>query len=66
MTLEEALERITLDPKVCGGQPCIRGTRIYVSIVLDALAEGLSHEEIIDHYPSLSREDVQASIRFRE
>lgn len=57
MTHEELLARVTVDPKVCTGKPCIRGTRIYIAIILDALAEGLTPEEIIDHYPSLKIED---------
>ena len=49
MTREELLDRVIVDLKVCTGKPCIRGTRIYIAIILDALAEGLSPEEIIDH-----------------
>lgn len=61
---EDLLVRITLDPKICGGKPCIRGTRIYISIILDALAEGLTPEEIIDHYPSLQVEDIRAAVAY--
>jgi uncharacterized protein (DUF433 family) len=61
---EELLERITADPKLCGGRPCIKGTRIYVSIILDALAEGLTPEEIIGHYPSLQVEDIRAAVAY--
>jgi uncharacterized protein (DUF433 family) len=61
---EELLERIAADPKLCGGKPCIKGTRIYVSIILDALAEGLTPEEIIDHYPSLQVEDIRAAVAY--
>jgi uncharacterized protein (DUF433 family) len=61
---EELLKRITADPKLCGGKPCIKGTRIYVSIILDALAEGLTPEEIIDHYPSLQVEDIRAAVAY--
>jgi len=61
---EELLERITADPKLCGGKPCIKGTRIYVFIILDALAEGLTPEEIIDHYPSLQVEDIRAAVAY--
>ena len=64
MTHEELLSRVTLDPKVCTGKPCIRGTRIYIAIILDALAEGLTPEEIIDHYPSLTIEDVRAAVAY--
>ena len=61
---EELLKRITADPKLCGGKPCVKGTRIYVSIILDALAEGLTPEEIIDHYPSLQVEDIRAAVAY--
>ncbi len=60
----ELLGRVVADPTVCGGRPCIRGTRIYVSIVLDALAEGLSPEQVIDHYPSLTLDDVHAAMAY--
>ena len=64
MTHEELRERVTIIPDVSGGQPCIRGTRIPVAIVLDALAEGLSSQEMIDHYPSLTVEDIRAAVAY--
>jgi uncharacterized protein (DUF433 family) len=64
MTREDLLGRITADPKVCGGRPCIRGTRIYVSIILDAMAEGLTPEQIIDHYPSLKIDDIRGAVAY--
>jgi len=64
MTREELLARVATDPKVCAGKPCIRGTRIYVAIILDGLAEGLTPEEIVDHYPSLTIEDVRAAVAY--
>jgi len=64
MTREELLARVTVDPNVCTGKPCIRGTRIYISIILDALAEGLTPEEIIDHYPSLIVDDIRAAVAY--
>lgn len=64
MTHEELLKRVTVDPNVCAGKPCIRGTRIYIAIVLDALAEGLTPEEIIDHYPQLALEDIRAALAY--
>ncbi len=64
MTREELLARVTVDPKVCTGKPCIRGTRIYISIILDALSEGLTPEEIIDHYPSLTIDDIRAAVAY--
>jgi uncharacterized protein (DUF433 family) len=62
MTHDELLSRISVDPKVCAGKPCIRGTRIYIAIILDALAEGLTTEEIIDHYPQLTLDDIRAAL----
>lgn len=57
-------DHITVDPKVCHGSACIRGTRIMVSVVLDSLAAGLSKQEILKSYPSLSEEAVQAAIAY--
>jgi len=57
-------ERITIDPAVCHGKACIKGTRIPVSVILDNLAEGISQEEILKSYPSLSLEDIQAAIAY--
>lgn len=64
MTHEELLKRVTVDPNICAGKPCIRGTRIYIAIILDALAEGLTPEEIIDHYPQLALEDIRAALAY--
>ena len=64
MTREELLSRVTVDPAVCTGKPCIRGTRIYIAIILDALAEGLTPKEIVDHYPSLQTEDIRAAVAY--
>ena len=57
-------ERISVDPKICHGKACIRGTRIMVSVILDNLADGVSHEEILKSYPSLTHEDIQAAIAY--
>ena len=62
--MSDLLERITADPNVCHGKACIRGTRVMVSVVLDNLASGLSITEILNDYPSLNFEDVQASIAY--
>jgi uncharacterized protein (DUF433 family) len=64
MTYEELFGRVSVDPRVCGGKPCIRGTRIYIAIILDALAEGLTPEQTIDHYPSLTPDDIRASLAY--
>ncbi len=57
-------DHITTDPAVCHGRACIRDTRILVSVVLDNLAAGVSLEEILESYPNLSREAVQAAIGY--
>jgi uncharacterized protein (DUF433 family) len=57
-------EHITVDPNVCHGKPCIKGTRVMVSVVLDNLAAGLTLEDLIKSYPSVSREAVQAAIAY--
>lgn len=62
--MESLLERISVDPKVCFGKPCIKGTRIWVSLILDFLASGSSMEEILDNYPQLTKEDIFACIAY--
>jgi uncharacterized protein (DUF433 family) len=57
-------ERIAADSAICHGKPCIKGTRIMVSVVLDNLAEGLTAEEIVAEYPSLVLEDVRAAMGY--
>ena len=57
-------QRITSNPRQCGGRPCIRGMRIRVSDVLDLLAAGLSFEQILDEMPDLEREDIVAAIGY--
>jgi uncharacterized protein (DUF433 family) len=58
------LERISIDPNVCFGKPCIRGTRIWVSLILDFLANGMSMEELLAEYPQLEMEDIRAAIAY--
>jgi uncharacterized protein (DUF433 family) len=53
-----------VDPNVCFGKPCIKGTRIWVSLVLDFLADGMTFEEILKEYPSLSIKDIRAAIAY--
>lgn len=60
----EQLTRITVDPNVCGGKPCIRGMRVRVSDVLDLLANGLTIEQVLDELPYLEREDVLSVLRY--
>lgn len=58
------LARITVNPDVCGGRPCVRGLRIRVKDVLDLLAAGATHEEILSDYPYLEAEDIVAVLEF--
>lgn len=58
------IHRITVDPKVCGGRPTIRGLRIRVKDILDLLASGASREEILAEYPYLEPDDITAALEF--
>ncbi len=58
------LKRVVSDPKVGGGEPCIRGTRIHIAVILDSLAEGLSATEVAAHYPPLTEQDVRAAVAY--
>jgi uncharacterized protein (DUF433 family) len=58
------LERIVIDPEVCGGRPCIKGTRIWVALILDFLADDMTESELLAEYPQLAHEDVLAAIAY--
>ncbi len=58
------LERITIDPRICGGKPCIKGTRIWVSLLLDFLSEDMTEAELLAEYSGLTHEDVLAAIAY--
>ena len=58
------LSRISIDPKVCFGKPCIKGSRIWVSLILDFLASGESEAAILESYPQLKPEDIRAAIAY--
>ncbi len=62
--MTELIQRITFNPKQCGGRPCIRGMRIRVSDVLDLLASGLSETEILAEMPDLQSDDIRACLAF--
>jgi uncharacterized protein (DUF433 family) len=64
MTHEELLRRISIDPQICGGKPCIRGHRIWVSLILDLLASGMKEEEVLAEYSQLTPEDIQACLAY--
>ena len=58
------LHRVTIDPEVCGGRPCLRGLRVRVTDVLDLLAAGAGREEILHDYPYLEEEDITAALEY--
>lgn len=64
MIIVNNLERILVDQNICHGVACIVGTRIPVSVILDNLAEGLTHEEILKSYPTLKEEDINAALAY--
>ncbi len=57
-------ERISVDPEICHGKPCIKGTRVMVSIILDYLSAGEPEEEILKQYPTLKSEDIRAAVAY--
>lgn len=64
MSRDELLSRISIDPQVCFGKPCIKGHRIWVSLVLDLLATGTALQQILADYPGLTEADVLACIAY--
>lgn len=61
---DDRLELISIDPAICHGQPCITGTRVLVTVVLDALAAGLDIEAIVRHYPTITDDGVRAAVTY--
>ena len=64
MNNQELLSRISIDPNICFGKPCIRGHRIWVSLVLDLLASGFTFEELLERYPGIEEADILACIAY--
>ena len=64
MNKNELLARISIDPEVCFGKPCIRGHRIWVSLVLDLLSSGLTVQQVLEQYPGIEEADVLACIAY--
>jgi uncharacterized protein (DUF433 family) len=64
MEREDLLQRISIDPNVCLGKPCIRGTRIWVSLILDSLAGGIAEQDLLAEYPQLTTDDIRACIAY--
>jgi uncharacterized protein (DUF433 family) len=64
MSREDLLHRISIDPNICFGKPCIRGTRIWVALIIENLAGGVAENEILDSYPSLVADDIKAALAY--
>jgi len=64
MTREELAKHISVDPRVCFGRPVIRGTRIWVALIVDNLAEGVTEEALLRAYPQLTQADIRAALAF--
>jgi len=64
MMRDPLLSRISIDPQICFGKPCIRGHRIWVSLILDFLSSGMSRSEILEQYPQLQEKDILACIAY--
>jgi uncharacterized protein (DUF433 family) len=58
------LKRITTDPSICFGKPCIRGTRIWVSLIVENLADGVAESELLAAFPQLTRDDIRAALAY--
>jgi uncharacterized protein (DUF433 family) len=63
-TYKKLLNRVVARADVSDGEPCIRGTRIHVAVILDSLVEGLTPAQIVEHYPPLTEEDVRAAVAY--
>jgi uncharacterized protein (DUF433 family) len=61
---EDLLKRITTDPSICFGKPCIRGTRIWVSLIVENLADGVAESELLAAFPQLTRDDIRAALAY--
>ena len=64
MTRDKLLQRISIDPRICFGKPCIKGHRIWVALVLDLLASGWTYQQVLDNYPGIAAEDIRACIAY--
>ncbi len=64
MADRQLLSRVRVDPTICSGRPHIRGTRIHIAVILDALSRGLSPRQVLNHYPVLKRDDLRAAVEY--
>jgi uncharacterized protein (DUF433 family) len=62
--LRSKLDRVVLDPKILGGKPVIKGTRIAVYLIVELLASGMTEEKLLREYPSLRKEDIRAALEY--
>jgi len=62
--MNKLLNRITIDPEICHGKPCIRGMRWPVEVIIDMLGSGMTTEQILDDHKELEKEDILASLNF--
>jgi len=62
--MNNLIDRISANPNICFGKPCIKGTRIWVSLILDLLANGMTIKEILNEYPQITEEDIRACIAY--
>ncbi|MBO0932890.1 DUF433 domain-containing protein [Fibrella aquatilis] len=63
--MESIISRITVDPTVCHGKPTIRGSRLMVATILELLSAEMTYDELMEDYPSLQKEDIQACLLYR-
>ncbi len=64
MPAENLLSRVSVDPNVCFGKPCIRRARIWISLILDSLSEGVSKAELLTSFPQLVQQDIRAALAY--
>lgn len=64
MSVNNLLTRISINPEICFGKPCIKGHRIWVSLILDFLADGMTITEVLEEYPQLTTDDILACIAY--
>ena len=62
--MDGLMNRISVNPNVCFGKPCIKGTRIWVALILDWLAQGMTMDEVLREYPQLTAEDIRAALAY--
>jgi uncharacterized protein (DUF433 family) len=62
--MEKLIDRITIDPEICHGKPCIRNMRWPVEVIIDMLGSGMTYEEILEDHPELEKEDILACLNF--